>query len=217
MRGLWNEGDDQETGFRGSCTPKGSTSRRGNHRRGATFRQGLSVGGEEPLARPPVSDSNLYGAGTTRAVPLVGGTVTVHVNPLVDATTGELDAEKWARLGHGRRGLAQLRVARQIESFFCHIETYHALERQRRAGARIFYRRKYSTEKIDSCRQENCEVLMWQAESQALSETPLVGNRGFWHFCGRHSESSESACYFAVPLLLPPSSRSAPVFPRSGG
>ncbi len=41
--------------------------------------------------------------------------------------------------------------------------------------------------------QENCEVLMWQEKQQALSERAIAGNRGFWHFCGRYSESSESA------------------------
>ncbi len=52
-----------------------------------------------------------------------------------------------------------------------------------------------------SSEQENYEVLMWQEEQQALSEMAFAGNRGFWHFCGRRSESSESACYFAVLLL----------------
>ena len=52
------------------------------------------IGGKEPIAGSTRTDSNPHGTGATRAVPFVGGALTIYVNPLIDATTGKLNAQE---------------------------------------------------------------------------------------------------------------------------
>ena len=84
---------------------------------------------EESISGSSRSNENLHWAKASGTTAFVGGAVSVDVNPLIDTTTGKLYAQKPPRLRRVRRGAAQLRFTRYVQSVFGHFTKSYLINR----------------------------------------------------------------------------------------